>query len=874
MQKMPDYNKLTVVKLREELVRRGLPKTGLKPVLVNRLLEADAQTETQDATPDAPIPDAPAIQKDSGKQTEPLHRSQAHIQGRGTMNDNLVPADTPEQDPTSATNNGSLQEPEPLTEAPAIIRENERSLDAPRPLDLQPPAVVHAVTAVEEVAPVIEASSTSHMSTDARNATLPRSKITDTAATEAAPTGETDPETESKDQSLTQAPDSIQTTVFSQVLEQKPLGQAIGVAIQVTEAHSIIETKVSSIPVERRASPAVPAEALQVIEAEETLHKVVTSKIPENKGASEEAVKFVDTQQELPPSDPGKNMKEVQENGSTKRPDVDAESTPGSTPQDDEVRPSTIGAEAMEDNKKRKRRSQSPPPLSEEIAQKRARVDDSKPNVILPEDSVMQDMADSRAKKPEDASRSGPVPSDLPESAHKEGYTKTPAKEETAGGRKSTSNEGNEAPQSLLPGKGPEPPKDTEPQPDSSDDTPTQTQSEDMTAKPSPHDTRFKKLFSAPPDRPASPVRQAPYGEDEDRSISPALHPATSALYIRDFMRPLHPSLLKDHLIALATRASLSPSASPPSQIIKEFFLDPIRTHCLVGFTSTAAASRVRSSLHNRVWPDERGRRPLWVDFVPEEKLRKWIEVEKDVRSQKGQGAKRWEVVYEEEEGHIKAYLQEAGSGPRPPLSHPSSRLQSDAPQAAPGVAGAPLGPRSRAPEASRPFQQQKQASAQSADVGKGFQALDDLFQSTNTKPKLYYLPVSKAVADKRLEQLGEGKGGGRSGNEIRKYTFEGEILVDRGADFSGRSRGGFGGGRRGRGGGGGGGGGSYRGDGWRERARERGRDEVWQREDALRESARREAWPEKGRGDSFRERDRPGAWRERDREVGWRGPR
>ena len=42
---MPDYEKLTVVKLRDELVARGLPKTGLKATLVQRLIEADAQSE-------------------------------------------------------------------------------------------------------------------------------------------------------------------------------------------------------------------------------------------------------------------------------------------------------------------------------------------------------------------------------------------------------------------------------------------------------------------------------------------------------------------------------------------------------------------------------------------------------------------------------------------------------------------------------------------------------------------------------------------------------------------------------------------------------------------------------------------------------------
>ncbi|KAL9007760.1 MAG: hypothetical protein Q9173_007039 [Seirophora scorigena] len=56
---MTDYDKLTVVKLREELTKRDLPKTGLKAALIQRLVEADAQSEpevlpTEDAKSTSP----------------------------------------------------------------------------------------------------------------------------------------------------------------------------------------------------------------------------------------------------------------------------------------------------------------------------------------------------------------------------------------------------------------------------------------------------------------------------------------------------------------------------------------------------------------------------------------------------------------------------------------------------------------------------------------------------------------------------------------------------------------------------------------------------------------------------------------------------
>ncbi|KAL9633988.1 MAG: hypothetical protein Q9164_004363, partial [Protoblastenia rupestris] len=44
---MSDYTKFTVAKLKEELDRRGLPKSGLKAALIHRLIEADAESKEE-----------------------------------------------------------------------------------------------------------------------------------------------------------------------------------------------------------------------------------------------------------------------------------------------------------------------------------------------------------------------------------------------------------------------------------------------------------------------------------------------------------------------------------------------------------------------------------------------------------------------------------------------------------------------------------------------------------------------------------------------------------------------------------------------------------------------------------------------------------
>jgi hypothetical protein len=244
-------------------------------------------------------------------------------------------------------------------------------------------------------------------------------------------------------------------------------------------------------------------------------------------------------------------------------------------------------------------------------------------------------------------------------------------------------------------------------------------------------------------------------------------------------MRPLQVPTLRDHLSTIA-----QDSESDTKDVISEFFVDSIKSHCLVQYHNQAAASRVRSRLHDVTWPDEKNRKPLWVDYIPEEKLQKWIEVEQDAAG--ARPPKRWEVVYEDDKGEVGAFLQEVDSSrSRGDDKRPPSRR--DAP------------PKPAAPPTPK------------GDPGQGFRALDDLFRFTAAKPKLYFLPVPERVVKSRLDRLAAGRGGGRD-EEKRRFTFEEEELVDDGPEFRpgyrGRVRGGRGGLR----------GDSYRGDSYRGR--------------------------------------------------------
>ena len=300
---------------------------------------------------------------------------------------------------------------------------------------------------------------------------------------------------------------------------------------------------------------------------------------------------------------------------------------------------------------------------------------------------------------------------------------------------------------------------------------------------------------------------------DFDRDVAPALHSATSALYIKNFMRPLREPVLRDYLVELAAL----PGAAPDPDCLVDFHLDQIRTHAFASFTSVSAASRVRSALHGIVWPNERNRKELWADFIPEDKVAEWIDRE---QSEGGRGASgRWEVHYEpDDNGTITAALVNAEL--EPPRRN-STRQQPPAPPPVPtgparnfpGVEGAPLGPRGRGTNHYRQAPP-PQAAPAAGDYGRDFD-----HKTTRANPPLHYRPVSEDVAAFRLDNMNayitkdRHRDLGRP-DEINRYTFEnGSEFVDRGKEAfigirpphrererrrMGVGRGGFGGGNRG----------------------------------------------------------------------------
>jgi hypothetical protein len=419
--------------------------------------------------------------------------------------------------------------------------------------------------------------------------------------------------------------------------------------------------------------------------------------------------------------------------------------------------PSVEPQEARDDGQKRKRRSQSPPPAGSESARKRARQDESMAGV-----------------------EDGSLDSAEPQLQHKNKLDS----EDRPDGDAMVTDADSEFVQEISKDRSPIASRIDLPVADEMlIDTEERMKrgSEPINDSPSrPRSSKYKELFAPHQRRPSfdnSALRDVPdmMDTEPDRVIAPAIHPATSSLYIRDFMRPINENQLKAYLAELAT----APGQDLDLNVITKFYVDAIRTHAFISFTSVSAASRVRSAIHDRKWPEETNRKPLWADFVPADKVEIWIQEELSGQGGGRAASKRWEVKYDvDDERNVTASLQESANLTRPPVPvrQPSLSVPTpNVPLQHKGIEGAPLGPRSDQIKAAR--------------AATNFSTLDQLFKCTSAKPALYWLPVSKEVADKRLDNIDSATSktaqGQRVPGAINRYTFEDhDVLVDRGPEI------------------------------------------------------------------------------------------
>lgn len=431
-------------------------------------------------------------------------------------------------------------------------------------------------------------------------------------------------------------------------------------------------------------------------------------------------------------------------------PQLDANSTP--------LPPSAPAHDASLDLQKRKRRSSTPPPSTKRAKQEEERQAEEQEDVV---DYETGDLSGSPEKKHLNGTtethgleETGAVEAESPRVA---ALADIPAQSAPKGGEKDTGLTvvaGTESPKVQSP--------DRKPELDVSGEDAfmkrvaigRHSEAPSQTSQPSQH-----------PREDRSEVKQQPHRESTAPDVGPSppsAHPPTSALYIRELMRPLRSETIEEYIVDLVTPQGSQPDPS----LIEDFYLDQIRTHAFVKLASVSAAQRVRAAMHDQVWPNERNRKPLWVDFIPPDNMREWIDQEES--GARG-NAHRWEVVYEQDGDGVVAVHRAAGldnkSFSKPPPTGPAAG--SGPGPVYPGIEAAPRGPRGRGGPPVRPNN-------------------PNLLQ-TQASPPLSYQPLSEDIAQRRVENMRSFYSAVPShdlGKDYHRYTFENnDSFVDRGTE-------------------------------------------------------------------------------------------
>jgi hypothetical protein len=285
-----------------------------------------------------------------------------------------------------------------------------------------------------------------------------------------------------------------------------------------------------------------------------------------------------------------------------------------------------------------------------------------------------------------------------------------------------------------------------------------------------------KPSFMMPPPSQRSPSPGAVAPRDED--IEPALHLASAGIYIANLKRPLQEAALRRHLEKLAASKNDSTESSSPLQLLH---LDQVKTHALALFDSMTAASRVRAALHHTYFPvNETGRDPLFVDFIPDDKVGEWINKEKGADGTGRTGGIRWHVIYTPDGEAVHEEVGSRGSISRAPstvtpLSRNNSITAAPTAPVASKIPPSPSRPALPPPFSATGVNSTPLPPRQSASFG----ALSKRFSETKTKPRLYFTTVDPALAQKRLDIFRDETSRDwretdrKLGDELYRYSFE-----------------------------------------------------------------------------------------------------
>ncbi|KAH9292071.1 hypothetical protein KI387_042746, partial [Taxus chinensis] len=190
------------------------------------------------------------------------------------------------------------------------------------------------------------------------------------------------------------------------------------------------------------------------------------------------------------------------------------------------------------------------------------------------------------------------------------------------------------------------------------------------------------------------------------RIVPPPLRPPTSSLKVERFLRPFTVKALKE-LLSETGR-------------VKYFWIDQIKTHCYVTYSSVEEAVATRNALYNLKWPINGGR-SLIAEFVDHEEV-------------KSHGDGQSASFTNTQTGPNPLPHKNITQGPSPLVPQGLSLLAPEG-SSAQALNSPPL-PDLKAKETT--------TSKKDPEPEPAVYTLDDLFKKTRAKPHIYYLPLNE----------------------------------------------------------------------------------------------------------------------------------
>ncbi|KAG9451636.1 hypothetical protein H6P81_011601 [Aristolochia fimbriata] len=240
-------------------------------------------------------------------------------------------------------------------------------------------------------------------------------------------------------------------------------------------------------------------------------------------------------------------------------------------------------------------------------------------------------------------------------------------------------------------------------------DTVKVSESQNSSQSPSttPRDTISKRTFSKSD---STNNRDVP----KERVVPPSQMPATNSLRIDRFLRPFTLKAVQELLAKTGT--------------VTDFWMDHIKSHCYVTYSSVGEAVDTRNALYNVQWPPNGGRL-LVAEFVEAHEVKSRVE---EAKSATTNSNPKTSTQVTPVQPPPRQNTQRQHLPPPPPLPRP------------PPIVEAPAPARERVILPPPPPKKPEQP----------ISTLDDLFRKTKATPRIYYLPLSEEeVAAKRATQ-------------------------------------------------------------------------------------------------------------------------